>query len=383
MKRNVIFGIFVLMLLSVVIVNAAVNSETSRVSNCIRGCTEYKKIDQKQCTIDYLSGLSNCTFNYKICLKQTKNLKNCLKTFNDCKKISNVNKKVCEKNFIDSFFDCKDKCLNPQFKCVEEGEAIPVIFNPPSCCKNLTLIPPREEYLVGISGICTAKCGNGVCDISESNYNCAKDCNENISPETCSVCGMECTTNPNQICPMTAMPNFIAVGFECRIVNGNCIKVVKEENYCNSDADCAIFFSNCGCNNYCKNTNYIPVVDCGRYCTIGEMNKSIDSCKCENNKCMGYKKENKCISNGKWGNTCNEDKCCDSLLRMDSATGGACPDFLCIEDSRPVVCSNDSQCSNGKKCFECHGFVNDGFVPVKHCYNDSEISRMQAQCAAM
>lgn len=292
MKRNFIFGVFVLILLSIVIVNAAVlkDSETVRVSNCIRSCTEYKKLDQKQCSSDYITDLKNCNSDYKICLKQTKNLKKCLTVFNDCKKISNVDKKYCEKNSTDGFFDCKDKCLNPQFKCVEEGNGIPVILTPPKCCEGLTLIPPREEFLVGISGICTAKCGNGICDISESAYNCPSDCNNSLD-NFCGVCGFDCTTNKTAICPMTigVDVSFAPVNFECKIINGICSKIIKENNNCETDSDCGKFFSNCGCNNYCKNKNYIPVMDCARYCTIDDINKSISasSCKCENNKCMG------------------------------------------------------------------------------------------------
>ena len=63
--------------------------------------------------------------------------------------------------------------------CKAEGETIPVIADPPSCCEGLTLIPPKEADIVGISGICTALCGNGTCNSdTESNYNCSEDCIE-------------------------------------------------------------------------------------------------------------------------------------------------------------------------------------------------------------
>ena len=64
--------------------------------------------------------------------------------------------------------------------CTGEGGSIPVIANPPSCCTGLSLIPPRQEHILGSEGICTAKCGNGVCDSeSETAYNCPTDCTNN------------------------------------------------------------------------------------------------------------------------------------------------------------------------------------------------------------
>ena len=62
-------------------------------------------------------------------------------------------------------------------ECVAEGGTISVIAEPPECCAGLTLIPPKEQPILGISGYCTAKCGNGTCDTeTESNLNCPADC---------------------------------------------------------------------------------------------------------------------------------------------------------------------------------------------------------------
>ncbi|MDP2973908.1 MAG: hypothetical protein Q8N60_02555, partial [Candidatus Diapherotrites archaeon] len=61
-------------------------------------------------------------------------------------------------------------------ECKGEGESIPVIANPPECCAGLTLIPPKEQNIVGINGYCTANCGNGSCDEIESALNCPEDC---------------------------------------------------------------------------------------------------------------------------------------------------------------------------------------------------------------
>jgi len=71
-----------------------------------------------------------------------------------------------------------------ELPCREEGESIPVIANPPECCEGLDLISPQSADIVGSAGICTALCGNGICDAaSESPYNCPADCEVIITPE--------------------------------------------------------------------------------------------------------------------------------------------------------------------------------------------------------
>jgi len=61
-------------------------------------------------------------------------------------------------------------------ECAQEGEEVPVIANPPPCCDGLILIPLKEPR-IGIDGVCTAKCGNGICDEeTESLANCHDDC---------------------------------------------------------------------------------------------------------------------------------------------------------------------------------------------------------------
>ena len=72
-----------------------------------------------------------------------------------------------------------DSGSEQESECKGEGESIPVIASPPSCCAGLTLISPKQEMILGISGICTANCGDGVCnESSESSYNCPVDCEE-------------------------------------------------------------------------------------------------------------------------------------------------------------------------------------------------------------
>lgn len=454
-KRNILFiGFIVVIFLLTISFSVYASSSSNTISNCIRSCNEYKKIEQKSCSTDYISNLSKCRTDYKTCLKSSRditNLRNCLKTYNNCTKSFNIEKRNCDKNVTSDFLDCKGNCLSPQTYCIKEGEkgsylkndnccenltkisvsfesdsicensidssficskcgngicekfenscncktdcspckkegeSIPVIMNAPICCNGLNLILPKQQFIVGISGICTDKCGNGICDnITENNYNCPIDCKLN-NDSFCSTCGNSCTTNINEICPMTLNTDssFAPVNFECKIINGTCTKVnITDSTKCESNSDCQVFFSHCGCNHYCKNKNYFPIVDCERACSIDEIVDNINSCKCENNKCVGIKKENNCIGVGKTGNTCSNITCCSGLLRVDSLMGGACPSFSCIENKYPV-CINDSDCSNNTKCFECHGFVNDDFVPVKHCYNTTEITQMLESCAVM
>ncbi|MBD3208515.1 MAG: hypothetical protein GF370_03610, partial [Candidatus Nealsonbacteria bacterium] len=72
--------------------------------------------------------------------------------------------------------------VTEELPCVEQGGSIPVIQYPPECCEGLELIPPRSANIVGSYGICTALCGNGVCNVvTESAYNCPEDC-EVVSP---------------------------------------------------------------------------------------------------------------------------------------------------------------------------------------------------------
>ncbi len=69
--------------------------------------------------------------------------------------------------------------------CIEEGQTMPLIANPPDCCEGLELIPPNQEDIVGIAGICTAKCGNGNCDTETENaFNCQLDCQSECRDET-------------------------------------------------------------------------------------------------------------------------------------------------------------------------------------------------------
>jgi hypothetical protein len=89
-------------------------------------------------------------------------------------------------------------CINNKcVSCVGEGGTIPVIAEPPECCSGLTLIPPKEQPILGISGYCTAKCGNGTCDEIESELNCPADCEAAAGPEE-QVIGPDAYANEQQ-----------------------------------------------------------------------------------------------------------------------------------------------------------------------------------------
>ncbi len=81
-----------------------------------------------------------------------------------------------------STFKFINKISDNSIACKKEGESIPVIPNPPVCCSGLIPLKPKYQDLLGSSGVCTVKCGNGICDSeNESNYNCPQDCIEKSS----------------------------------------------------------------------------------------------------------------------------------------------------------------------------------------------------------
>jgi beta propeller repeat protein len=141
--------------------------------------------------------------------------------------------------------------------CISEGGSIAVIPDPPSCCAGLTLIPPKDSQLVGSMGICTAKCGNGVCDsTTETNYNCPADCTAiEVAPvDPCA--DVQCSSGSyclNGTC--LQLPQFSVIP----------LMTVEMYSYCgddicssseNSSGDCC---SDCGCasGSYCSNNTCV------------------------------------------------------------------------------------------------------------------------------
>jgi eight-cysteine-cluster-containing protein len=131
-----------------------------------------------------------------------------------------------------------DPC--PAVECKGEGETIPVIAEPPECCEGLELIPPKEEMVVGISGYCTALCGDGTCDEIETSYNCPVDCIQ------CRGQSHECSIENIPCCQgLSAIPLAVIEDGECKVAlcgtvclpcgNGVCD---EGEYSCNCSDDC-------------------------------------------------------------------------------------------------------------------------------------------------
>ncbi|MDO8460097.1 MAG: hypothetical protein Q7S74_03240 [Nanoarchaeota archaeon] len=67
-------------------------------------------------------------------------------------------------------------CPSDCGSCIGDGERVGIVPNPSPCCNGLTLIPPEGQFDV-LGGVCTSKCGDGVCDFNtESINNCPQDC---------------------------------------------------------------------------------------------------------------------------------------------------------------------------------------------------------------
>jgi len=150
---------------------------------------------------------------------------------------------ICD-SVLENRCNCPEDC---EVKCKKEGESIPVIANPPECCEGLTLIPPPYPNLVGSMGICTAKCGNGVCDSkTETRYNCPEDCPCTGEGERISGIGQECCSGLKQIddCRETDRGECLCVevlggatGY-CTNCGDNICK--SPENRCNCSEDCKV-----------------------------------------------------------------------------------------------------------------------------------------------
>ncbi len=128
--------------------------------------------------------------------------------------------------------NCKEDC-EIVIECKKEGESIPVIPNPPECCEGLTLIPPISSNIVGISGYCTAKCGDGTCNTQiESSYNCPEDCKTTIECNLDSDCLKErpyIYCEGNNLCTKTT--DYSCINNKC-VVTGGGTKCITCEYEC-------------------------------------------------------------------------------------------------------------------------------------------------------
>ncbi len=85
-------------------------------------------------------------------------------------------------------------------------------------------------------------------------------------------------------------------GDECLggIYLSNYVLSAANDNACAKDSDCEVYFSSCSCANVCIVKNQDNIIDCARACTTEESNLTIQSCKCEDNTCVGKKNSEEC-----------------------------------------------------------------------------------------
>ena len=154
------------------------NLTKKEVISSLRDCNKKNTLCKKEGQVAKNSCIKDVNNYSKVCKDQCQIVKPCPMNYNPlCGKDNITYSNECELNKVNATKDCKGKCPCKNQECKKEGEAIPVIPNAPKCCDGLELIKPKVKNIVGISGICTNKCGNGICDNdTESNYNCPKDC---------------------------------------------------------------------------------------------------------------------------------------------------------------------------------------------------------------
>lgn len=153
--------------------NISQNTRTCNINNS--GCIKNYQIKRNLCNKNASSEEKNCKENCKL-------QRACPSVYSPiCGKNNVTYSNECELKKSGAERDCKGQCpcKNKSIAefCITEGNTIPLVQNPPSCCKGLKTIMPKDNLTLGISGICTNKCGDKVCDNnSESEYNCPQDC---------------------------------------------------------------------------------------------------------------------------------------------------------------------------------------------------------------
>ena len=228
----------------------------------------------------------------------------------------------------------------PVQECYGEGESIPVIAEPLECCEGLNLITPKEADIVGISGICTAECGNGVCNsLTESAYNCSVDC-EKCTPEG------ESSSPPYNCCPGLDLVSDCLPDEACPISLRYCIDCGNgicgaHENWYNCPEDCGE--QECAENGekvYYR-TEFGPTYCCSRNAGI-KLSSFLDP---ESGQCIAMPDGSKgtCVDN--WWRTCGDGKCnegedkCNCLA--DCASAG-CAAKITIDFDKTEYQSGDS-----------------------------------------
>lgn len=104
--------------------------------------------------------------------------------------------------------------------------------------------------------------------------------------------------------------------------------------YCNVDSDCVVKLNSCSCKNICANTS--EFITCARACLENETDTSVQSCKCEDNKCV--EKENETEDE----NETEEDE--GTTVTKNKTRGEKRESFL------PWQKRNESECPEDCKC---------------------------------
>ncbi|MBD3252649.1 hypothetical protein GF386_02880 [Candidatus Pacearchaeota archaeon] len=167
------------------------------------------------------------------------------------------------------------------------------------------------------------------------------------------------------------------VKYECPAgcADGACVQDVTSETIqysCDVDSDCEVILNHCSCSNECRNIN--DEFDCTRECLDNEIDDSVQSCKCVNNKCVAAYQDGFCKDSdggknfyvkgeldvgcdegadcGIFYDYCKDDKTLFENYCLDGEPGdklyecpNGCKDGKCIEDSESVCKDSD----NGKE----------------------------------
>lgn len=296
MKKAVLISVLIIASLLIVSLafslntnnNSTTNSTRNDYSNCIKTCNIVQRTNHSACVENYKNDSSLCKADFRTCFENInatnkkdimKNMRMCSANNTICLKNYQAERKICEKNAVEEMKICKDKCqaikpcptsnspicgkdnitysnecqlkkanatkdckgqcpcLTIMNQCVQEGGSIPVILNAPKCCSGLKLIKPMQQDIAGTSGICTAKCGNGICDnATETNYNCPKDCFGAVK----NYCKASDRRN-DTVCPAVFMP--VCAWFDSSKVN--CTKypcAIEIDNACNACRDYGVSY---------------------------------------------------------------------------------------------------------------------------------------------
>ncbi|RLJ04911.1 MAG: hypothetical protein DRP08_00610, partial [Candidatus Aenigmatarchaeota archaeon] len=267
-----------------------------------------------------------------------------------------------------------------RYACIGEGRSIPTIANPPSCCPGLRLIRPKSPGIIGSYGICTAKCGNGVCDsATESSYNCPQDCEK-----ACIKDGE--TGNPlnNDKCCKGLTQIAICVENE---KDGDCVCARTPKFYCTKCGDgvCKSPENKCNCPQDCKGECGWGGGECvrkssGMICPTIAPPEGYE-CKEINGVCKRVRNYEKCIGDGKivrkLGYVYGE--CCEGLHEIASGfrngvvycTSEVCGNGKCTALENEWNCPQDCE----KACIKEGGRgtrINDkcckGLTPIAICF---------------